>query len=192
MGRLYIMRALADDVITDMLLEEVAVHDRERAGPPLFAYVATAGTHEPYRLQSDMGIPSELAAAVNAEPDDRRRYRMVLSILDAQIGRVLDALARRASGRPWVMIVTGDHSDVAGERVPPEMNDMPHDPSEWTGALIAGPNPWWGRRGWRRFPAATWTSCPPSWTWWATGIRWSAWAPTSSPTCPRASARRSR
>jgi arylsulfatase A-like enzyme len=38
-----------------------------------------------------------------------------------------------------VVIVTGDHSDVAGERVSPEMNDMPHDPSEWTGAVIAGP-----------------------------------------------------
>lgn len=138
-GRLYIMRALADDVIMDMLLDDVAGHDREHPGQPLFAYVATAGTHEPYRLQGETKLAPELVATVNAEPDDRRRYRMVLANLDAQIGRVVDALAQRPTGRPWLMIVVGDHSDVAGERVPPEMNDMPHDPSEWTGALIIGP-----------------------------------------------------
>lgn len=139
-GKFVIMRPLGDDIIMDRLIEEVTAHDRERPGQPLYAYVASAGTHEPYTLHGDTNLPTATLAAVNAESDDRARYRLVLRELDAQIGRVLDFLATRRSTRPCLLIVTGDHSDLAGDRVPPEMRDMPHNASEWTGALVAGPS----------------------------------------------------
>ena len=138
-GRFVIMRPLGDDILMDQLIAEIATHDRERPGQPLYAYVATAGTHEPYTLHGETNLPPAVLAAVNGEPDDHARYQLVLHELDTQIGRVLDFLATRRSARPCLVIVTGDHSDLAGDRVPPEMRDMPHNASEWTGALIAGP-----------------------------------------------------
>ncbi len=138
-GRFVIMRPLGDDLIMDRLMEEVATHDRERPTQPIYAYIASAGTHEPYVLGGETRLPAATIAAVAAERDTRARYRLVLRELDAQIGRVLDFLAARKSSRPCVLIITGDHSDLAGDRVPPEMRDMPHDASEWTGALIVGP-----------------------------------------------------
>ena len=138
-GNFIILRPLGDDVIMDDLITEVQTHDRQRPDQPLFAYIASAGTHEPYLLQGETHLPAERRAAVNAEPDPRARYRLVLHELDAQIGRVLDFLATRHTTRTCLIIVTGDHSDLAGDRVPPEMRDMPHNASEWTGLLIAGP-----------------------------------------------------
>lgn len=138
-AKFVIMQPLGDDVIMDQVIAEVTAHDQERPGQPLYAYIASAGTHEPYTLHGETNLPAATLAKVNAEPDSRARYRLVLRELDAQIGRVLDFLATRRPGRPTIVIVTGDHSDLAGDRVPPEMRDMPHNASEWTGAIIAGP-----------------------------------------------------
>ncbi|MEY2878685.1 MAG: hypothetical protein RLZZ15_1065, partial [Verrucomicrobiota bacterium] len=137
-GRLVIMRPLADDALMAQVIEEIAAHDRARPEQPLYAYIATAGTHEPYLLHGETRLPPAHVAAVNAEPDARARYRRVLQTLDAEIGRVLDFLATRPAARPHLVVVIGDHSDLAGDAVPPELRDMPHNASEWTGALLAG------------------------------------------------------
>lgn len=138
-AHLVITRPLADDALMDRFVAEVAAHDRARPAQPFFAYVATAGTHEPYLIEGETRLPEEIRRAVAAERDPRRRYRMVLRNLDTQIGRVLDFLDSRRPGRPRVIVVTGDHSDVAGDVVPPEMRGLPNNAVAWTAALVAGP-----------------------------------------------------
>ena len=143
-GPLGIARSIPDDLLIDQLLAEIAAHDRAHAAQPLFAYVATAGTHEPYTIEGDTRAADATVRAIAAEKDPRRRYRRVLAHLDAQIGRVLDALDARPSGRPRLVIVVGDHSDAAGDPIRPEMRDLPNNAVEWTAALIAGPSEWIG------------------------------------------------
>lgn len=138
-GHFVIMHPLADDALMDQLMTEIGAHDRDRPKQPLFAYVATAGTHEPYTLDGETKLAPEVVRAAAAESDPRRRYRIVLRNLDTQIGRVLDFLDTRRPGRPRLIIVVGDHSDVAGDVVPPEMRGLPNNAVVWTGALIAGP-----------------------------------------------------
>ena len=138
-GHFVIMRPLADDALMDQFIDEVGTHDRSQPTQPFFAYIATAGTHEPYTLDGETKLSPETVRAAAAESDPRRRYRIVLRNLDAQIGRALDFLDTRRPGRPRLIIVIGDHSDVAGDVVPPEMRSLPNNAVVWTGALIAGP-----------------------------------------------------
>ena len=153
-GRLVITRPLGDDVLMDRLIAAVADHDRDRAEQPLYAYIANAGTHEPYVLQGETHLSAESVRANADDPDIARRYRTVLRNLDTQVGRVLDFLATRKTGRPVVIVVTGDHSDLAGDEVPPEMRGIPHNAVEWTSALIAGPAALIGPPRVETFPAS--------------------------------------
>lgn len=139
-GKLLIMRPLADDRLMDQLIEEIEAHDATHADQPLFAYIANADTHLPYRIDGETGMSATAIDAINSEPDTRQRARRVLRHTDEQIGRVLRFLATRRSSRPHLIIVVGDHSDVAGEIVPPEMRGLPNNAVVWTSALIAGPS----------------------------------------------------
>jgi arylsulfatase A-like enzyme len=139
-GPLGLTRALPDDRTIDMAMEEIAAHDRERPDQPLFAYVATAGTHEPYTIEPGSRLSEAAVRAIAAEKDPRRRYRMVLRELDAEMGRMLAFLDARRTTRPRIVIVVGDHADAAGDSIPPEFRGLPYDAVEWTAALIAGPS----------------------------------------------------
>lgn len=136
---LVITEPVADDVLMDEVMAEITAHDRARPDQPLFAYVSTSGTHEPYQIHGRTNLPAEFVDTVAAEKNSRRRYRLVLRNLDAQIGRLLAFLDRRDSTRPRLVIVTGDHSDVAGDDIPPEMRGLPHNAVVWSAALVAGP-----------------------------------------------------
>lgn len=153
-GRMVITHPLGDDVLMERLIGAVAEHDRDHAGRPLYAYVANAGTHEPYVLQGETSLPPEVVRATADEQDIRLRYRAVLHNLDTQIGRVLDFLDTRKTGRPVVIVITGDHSDLAGDEVQPEMRGLPHNAVEWTSALIAGPAELIGPPRVETFPAS--------------------------------------
>jgi arylsulfatase A-like enzyme len=133
-GRFVILRPLADDVVMDQLIDEIAAHDRERPGRPIFAYVASGGTHDPYVIQGETRLPDSVVKAIAAEPEPRRRYRMVLRDLDSHIGRVLARLEQRK--HPAIIVVIGDHGDPGGEPVPPEMRGLPHDGTQYTAGLI--------------------------------------------------------
>jgi hypothetical protein len=139
-GPLALTRALPDDRTVDMVIEEIAAYDRERPDQPLFAFIATAGTHEPYTIERGSRLPEETVRAIAAERDPRRRYRMMLRQLDVEIERVLEFLDARPTKRPRVVIVVGDHADAAGDSIPPEFRGLPYDAVEWTAALIAGPS----------------------------------------------------
>jgi hypothetical protein len=71
-GPLRLTRALPDDRTMDLLLEEIAAHDRERPDQPLFTYVATAGTHEPYTIEPGSRLPRATVEAIADEKDLRR------------------------------------------------------------------------------------------------------------------------
>jgi arylsulfatase A-like enzyme len=153
-GHFVITKPLADDVLVDEFIAEIAAHDRAQSDRPFFAYVATGSTHEPYTIEGVTHLPPEAVRAIAAEKDTRRRYRLTLQHLDAQLGRALDFLATRHSGRSLVVIVTGDHSDVAGDVVPPEMRGLPNNAVEWTAALVAGPAALVGPPRVETFPAS--------------------------------------
>lgn len=139
-----ILHNLPDDVVFDHLTDEVAAHDRLRPDQPIFAYIPTAGTHEPYVIAPGTSLPDSLVRSIEAEKDPRARYRRVLGQLDVEMGRFVSFLDARASHRPRVIVVVGDHADLAGDTVPPDLRGQPHDPAEWTSALIAGPEEWFG------------------------------------------------
>jgi hypothetical protein len=139
-GHFVITRPLGDDLLIDKLIDEVRAHDYARSQQPLFAYIATGGTHEPYTVEGETKLSATDVSAIAAERDTRKRYRMVLRNLDAQIGRVLDFLDARPSSRPVVIVIVGDHSDVAGDVIPPAMRGLPNNAVVWTSALIAGPS----------------------------------------------------
>lgn len=153
-GHFVIMHPLADDALMDQFIEEVGAHDRTRPAQPLFAYVATAGTHEPYTIEGETKLPAAAIRAIAAEPVTRRRYRLALHNLDTQIGRALDFLDARRPGRPRLIIVVGDHSDAAGDNVPPDMRGLPNNAVVWTAALIAGPPALIGPPRVETFPAS--------------------------------------
>ncbi len=182
-GRFVILHPLADDLVMDDLIDEVSAHDRAHPTQPLFAYIASGGTHEPYTILGQTHLPDSTVRAVAAEHDPRRRYRMVLHNLDAQIGRVLDFLNTRPKTRPAIIIVVGDHSDVAGDTIPPEMRGLPNNAGEWTAALIAGPSAMVGPvPRVDTFPAATLISPQLCSTSRGITILPSRWARTCSPT----------
>jgi arylsulfatase A-like enzyme len=148
-----IVRNQADDVVFDHLIQEVGAHDAARPDQPIFAYVANAGTHEPYEIGPGTLLPDSLVRAVSAEKDPELRYRMVLHEFDAQMGRFLSFLRARGSSRPLVIVVVGDHSDLAGDSIPPDLRGQPHDAAEWTSGLIFAPERWIGPPRVETFPA---------------------------------------
>lgn len=136
---LFIVQPLADDALVDVLIEEVSRQDSSATNRPVYAYVSTNGTHEPFTLRGVTGLSGAQVSVINDIDDERTRYRALLTHLDVQIERLVEFLDARDATRPYVLIVTGDHSDIIRDVVPPELRGLPHDPAVWTGALIVGP-----------------------------------------------------
>lgn len=136
---LVILRPLADDALVDVVIEELSRHDSSASKQPVYAYVYTNGTHEPFTIRGATSLSKAEVSAINDIDDDRTRYRAVLTHLDVQVERLVGFLDARDTTRPYILVVTGDHSDIVGDVVPPELRGLPHDPAEWTGALIVGP-----------------------------------------------------
>lgn len=89
--------AHADDVAT-ALIEAL---DRDPQGAQL-VYTHFLDAHEPYDLAGDEGTPFE-------------RYLRELALIDAAIGRILEALDRPAWASRAVLIVSADHGESFGE-----------------------------------------------------------------------------
>ena len=148
-----IVHNLPDDIVFDHLIQEVGGHDAARPEQPIFAYIATEGTHEPYEILPGSILPDSVVRTVAAEQDPKLRYRMVLHQLDEQMGRFIGYLRARGTARPIVIVVVGDHSDLAGDSIPPDLRGQPHDAAEWTSGLIFAPEQWIGPPRVDSFPA---------------------------------------
>lgn len=138
--KLFWLRALGDDLLMDRFLGVLDKHDRASPARPLFAFIATTGTHEPYTQgnyahSATGGVPPELSN----EPDAQVRYDACLRFLDTQIGRVIAELEKRPRSRNTVIIVTGDHADLTNEQVDILQRGLPVDSVVWTSLLMKGP-----------------------------------------------------
>jgi hypothetical protein len=89
--------ARADDVATAM----IAALDQEPSGAQL-VYTHFLDAHEPYDLAGQDGTPYE-------------RYLRELSLVDAALGRIVEALDRPAWASRAVLIVSADHGESFGE-----------------------------------------------------------------------------
>jgi hypothetical protein len=138
-------RRMSDQQIMQRLLEAVARHDAHPAsGHPLFAFIGTAGTHQPYTLENSLFSP--LSAAGDASrvdtggvTDVQQRYDIVIRNLDEELGHAIEALERRPRWAHTVVIIIGDHANYTNDVVPDELRGMPTDDSVWTGAIVLGP-----------------------------------------------------
>jgi arylsulfatase A-like enzyme len=132
---LFYFRNTPDRELMDAALARIGEHDRQRAGQPLFLYVASNGTHTPFELEAGAAVAPD-----NPVSEDRqRRYDLALRNVDAQIARVVAALRARARWTNTVIIVVGDHSDRTNEPADPRWRGMPTDAQVATAALFHGP-----------------------------------------------------
>lgn len=147
---LFYFRTTPDRDLMDVALTRIAEHDRQRAGQPLFMYVASNGTHTPFHLEEGAAV----APDVPPSEDRQRRYDLALRNVDAQIGRVVAALRARPRWRNTVIIVVGDHADQTTEPSDPRWGGMPTDARVATAALFHGPAALIGRPRALSFPAS--------------------------------------
>ena len=124
---------VGDCQIFDQVIAQLDKHDREKPNTPLMLSVFTAGTHQPFTLETPG--PFDTRGIV----DPQLRYDRVLSNLDTQIGRLDLALQTRPRKDNTVLFVVGDHSQFTAEQLPEDVRSLPVDSTNWTGALIAGP-----------------------------------------------------
>ncbi len=134
-NRLFYFRTMPDRLLMDRFIERVRAHDATAPAQPIFAYVASNGTHTPYNLEDGAAVPNDPTLS-----DDRqRRYDIVLANIDAQIGRVLRFLESRPRARNTVIVVIGDHADRTTEEIDERWRGMPVDPFVHTAAILYGP-----------------------------------------------------
>lgn len=133
--QLFYFRTTPDWMLMNRVIERIAAHDSTHAGQPLFAYVASNGTHTPYDLEDSAAVTAD----VPPSSDRQRRYDLVLRNADAQIGRVLASLRSRPRWRNTVIIVVGDHSDRTSELGDARWRGMPTDALVATSGFIYGP-----------------------------------------------------
>ena len=113
-------------------------HKPESKGEPFFLFISYVDTHSPHNAAPDglvkkydsatfRDIPKEKFAAchgrtldpVSADPEKERRKRMeyygAVSSIDAEVGKVLDALEATGQMENTLVIYTGDHGLNAGQ-----------------------------------------------------------------------------
>ena len=134
-NRLFYLKAMSDGVLMDRFIDRVRNHDRVRPNQPLFAFVASNGTHTPFNLSADAAATADSLPST----DRQRRYDLCLANIDAQIGRVVRFLKARRHGSNTIIVVIGDHSDRTNETFDARWRGMPVDAAVWTAALIHGP-----------------------------------------------------
>jgi hypothetical protein len=134
-NRLFYFKTMPDHLLMDRFIDRVRAHDATEPAQPIFAYVASNGTHTPYDLEDGAAVPADLTPS----EDRQRRYDLALENIDAQIGRVLRFLDSRPRARNTVIVVTGDHSDRTTEQIDERWRGMPVDPFVHTAAILYGP-----------------------------------------------------
>ena len=101
------------DRLTAAVTTDRALGFLDRVGDGRFAlWVHYFDIHE----HAQLAIPEPLLAAVtNATTATDRRYRALLSNIDAQIGRLLDELERRGRADDTIVVLFSDHGESLGD-----------------------------------------------------------------------------
>jgi arylsulfatase A-like enzyme len=101
-----------DHYTIDALIQWI---DREPAHThPFYALTWTQQTHHPYELAPGRPQVDYLRGQPHPAARDYNRYLNCLHETDAQVGRLLDALAARHLADDTLLIVTGDHGEAFG------------------------------------------------------------------------------
>ena len=121
----YIQRPGAE--VVDRALEWIA-EDRER---PFFAFVHLYDPHTPYQAPEPYRshFPATMHGAYDAE----------VAATDAQVGRLLDALAKSGRLSRTLVIVVGDHGEMLGEHGEQQHGFFIYDAAVRIPLIIAGP-----------------------------------------------------
>lgn len=93
------------NLIGDEAVRLIEGHD---ASTPLYLYLAFNAPHTPYQAPEE-----EIARFASIEDPTRRTYAAMVSILDREIGRVVDALERRGMRDDTIILF---HSDNGGTK----------------------------------------------------------------------------
>jgi arylsulfatase A-like enzyme len=86
----------------EALIDALALRLGEVGERPAFLYAHINDTHAPYALGGDRGAPFQ-------------RYARALTLVDAQLGRLLEAVEAQGLGPRTYVIVTADHGEAFGE-----------------------------------------------------------------------------
>lgn len=145
-SRFLYTRRVGDAELARRLMAYVEEWDRKGENRPLLLFALTAGTHYPFTFEDSYYAPltalgDQSRVAPGPEADVRTRYRATLAHMDRQLGRILDALRGRRTGRGLVVVVLGDHAYPAGDAVAGDLRAQPVDDFVWTSAVVAGPEP---------------------------------------------------
>ena len=95
----------------------------------------------------DVHLPRQPPAPFDAIPDD---YAGALAYVDAQVGRLLDGVARAAGERPTLIVVVGDHGESLGEHGEETHGVLAYDATLHVPLVVAGPGFASGRQ-WQGF-----------------------------------------
>ena len=103
---------VGDACMVDMLLGWID----DAPGRPFCAYTWTQGTHHPYYAGAGHRPIDFFAAGPPRSPDERDldKYLNAMHELDAQLGRLFDALRKRGLADDTLIIITGDHGEAFG------------------------------------------------------------------------------
>jgi len=112
--RWYLFRseATADD-LTEVSTAWLADHLRQAADQPFFLWVHYIDPHWPYRLHDDQAERLGLDRTQNVPPEDR--YDTEVAVVDAAIGRLLEALDRWSMTHNTIVVFGSDHGESLGE-----------------------------------------------------------------------------
>lgn len=124
------------------------LHDPARfVLPPTFAEEVTQAEGAPPGALSNNG---DIFIGRKASPDEARRmihaYYACVSFIDAQIGRVLDALDRLGLQEKTVVAFWGDHGFHLGEKGKWSKHSSLYDPGTRVPMIVSAPGFEWGRR----------------------------------------------
>ncbi len=95
---------------------------------PWFLWLHYFDLHEHHQIDRQDHALSELAGDGPLGP--RRKYRLLLELVDQQLGRVLAELRERGRWDDTIVIVTSDHGEAFGEdpRLPDHHGEMVYNP----------------------------------------------------------------
>lgn len=121
--RLFIAEQKAD-VMVDQALRDLPAAD---GAAPWFEWLHLFDAHYPYAAPGSAPRPARTEEEAYA--DRRRLYFEEIAWLDAQVGRLLDALRARADWERTVVVVTADHGESLLDGVEPTHGWFVYDPT---------------------------------------------------------------
>lgn len=115
------------------------IQDLSASTRPYLLAVHFMDAHDPYRAPAQW-LNTRSAAPGPSWPgydEVRARYWEEVDYLDFQLGRLFEAL--EATGRPHVILITGDHGEHLGEQAMVGHSDELYEPVVGVPFLLAGP-----------------------------------------------------